>query len=76
MAQLANETTVTLNGEYSYKVYANGGTAKLQMRDEGQAWKDVPDTAVFADAAKTIKFSGNVQAVLTGAAAVYLSKIS
>lgn len=76
MAQLTNDKTAALNGEYSYKVYIGTGTAKLQMRDGNEAWTDVPDTSVSASAGKTLKFAGEVKAVLTGDAVVYLNEIA
>lgn len=76
MAQYTNGQLAQLNGEYSYKVYIGTGTAKLQMRDGNETWTDVPDTSVSASAGKTLKFAGEVKAVLTGDAALYLNEIA
>ena len=76
LMKLTNEKTAQINGEYSYKVYMSSGSAKLQMRDGNESWTDIPDTSVTSSTGKIIKFAGELKAVLTGDAVVYLKEVS
>lgn len=76
MAQLNDQSPVTLNGEFNVKYYIGTGTAKLQFRDGNQAWVDVPSSSSSSSTAKVMKVSGNIQAVLTGDAVCYVDEIA
>jgi len=77
MAQYTNGQKVTLDGEYTMRLYSSTGTAKIQVQDDNRTAVDVPDaTTTNANVVKNIKLSGTFIIVLTGDGACYLNRIN
>lgn len=77
MAEYTDGQKVTFDGEYTMRLYASTGTAKLTVQDGNRAAVDVPDASTTnANLIKNIKLSGNYIIETTDDGAVYLNKIN